>query len=724
MPTPTTQSEAVTAIQTITVQLTKNETDIKTLQATVKTLTADKATLTASLASCNADNATAVAAKAASDAALSKAQASLATAIKQNNTLLAQIADLQSQASVSQELTAELQDQFTQLMAKMASISSLLGTATPPPVVVSPNDAAILAEVMDNSRAGIDKRLGPTAAEMNPSLVVPDIWERPKVDAVQYMGTNMLQFSQGLGSQSDKPFDYSSDEYNGLDNSDLPLVVTPSAPGLTTDDVNASVNEGTGVFRLRTNEAAGGVVGEFPAIMWNGTQFAFPDRDSVAHVIYNQHAKLGQPIDIARAARNRYDVGFVLYDQSRGGPGFWGAVGTQTAYPSWAGSSLPDSKVPLCIALSSMNEFLFVGVHDTTTGKGQIGVYWLWAGNDLQSRQNQNFPFDFPVAHPGLMNSGMINGTKLFGFFDIPIAWPTSISAVCSQPTNGDRIQGTDGNASYLNIWQLSTEAQRSAFLGQNDSWIPHWMKVAVTSRYEDKACMVDFTSLSAGVRNQYFGSQALYDQTAYQKPSGVYDAYTPLTDPMIYPWGIEAKPDWAPVVTSTISVPKPKALLLNESGSAELIIACADGFLRYFQWDGTPDGSLHVGDNPVHLTRDKNAGIASGSVVVTCRGSRSIVMVSGVGTAAKVGLTIQDKAMEDPVACTVNDTHGIQMPQLTVADRNGRKVITYRAGPLKFMTQGGTVVGVGVDGKAAVERGGTFAIKGYPINGSDSNVN
>lgn len=693
--------------------------------ANTATLVQSNATLTAANTALAADKAAMVAQLSAKDSTISGLQAQIVTL---NNRVLALEAELAAAIAAGTGgtggtgISPEVQAAVDAAKAASQASSNLFpgGIVTPPPV--TPTDAAIIAELSDNTKAGFDKRLGKTAAELHPDLVVPDVWERPKADIAPNMGTYMAKYSQGLGVQTTERFDYGSTEFNGLYNPDVELIVTAPV-GKTTDDPKSTVNAGTGVYRLRTEEHSGGVVSEFPAIMWNSPNGVFPDRDSVSHVLYNMHAKLGRPVAEARAKINRYDVGFVLYDRSRGGAGFWGAVGTQTAYPSWAGAALPAGKIPLSIALSSMNEFLFVGVHDEATGKGQIGVYWLWSGNDLLSKQNKGFPFDFPVAHPGLMNSGMIAGTKLFGFFDVPVKYPTNIDAVCTPGAN-TRIQGFDGNASYLNIWQLGTDAQRAAFLVQNGTWIPTWMKVAVSSKYENKAVTVDFTALSAGVRDQYFGSQAKYDQTAYQKPSGTWDAYT-LTDPMVFPWGIEAKPEWAPTIKAVFDVPTPNYMIMREKGDAAVACACADGKVRFYTFDGAPNGEIYVGDNPVHMSHDKYpSGPRNGGPVVTCRGSRSVVILSTWGPTAAILMTIQDKAMLDPVSTSVGDTHGVQMRYLQVSDRNGRKLINYRASDLKLATQGGAVYKMGPDGTSSVERGGWFDIPGYPIGGTDSNVN
>jgi len=59
----------------------------------------------------------------------------------------------------------------------------------------------------------------------------------------------------------------------------------------------------------------------------------------------------------------------------------------------------------------------------------------------------------------------------------------------------------------------------------------------------------------------------------------------------------------------------------------------------------------------------------------------------------------------------------------LTVADFGGRQIVSYRFGPVILHTNGGASFGMGSDGKADFELGGTFAVAGRPFQFSSANV-
>ncbi len=695
----------IAQLQTIAAEQAQLSTNIKNLQTSAAALVSTNTTLTTA----NTGLTSANAAKAAT----------ITTLQAQNATLTAQVATLQAQLNSSGQITADLQKALDDLKAASKANADLLNgggsTSNPPPPPT--DDVGILADVTDNTQAGVNKRLGATAPA---GMVLPTVWERPQAQTTDtgFGKPFMNYFSQGLSITGSGNFDYGSTDDNIL------AAFDPASGPLAVDS-NGMPVQGLGVFHLRTEEHSGGQVQTAPTTGWNSSLI---EPDSVGHFLFGPQpvGKIGRPIAVARAKINRYDVGVVLYDESGGGVGYFGTVGTPTAHAPWSGTTLPAGKIPLCIAVSSQNEFVLVGVHDRATGKGQLLIYWNWAGNDLQQKAvGMQFPPDFPVAHPGLTNSGVVTGVKLFGVFDLPIKWPTSVDCVCSPNTTGDRIEGPDGNASYLNIWALDTQSQRDAFLARNGGWISTWGKAAVASRYENKVVMIDLAPLFAGVRDQYFGSQANYDATAYTSPGGNWWSAYDINNPQTFPWGVEARPSWAPVITKVIDVPaSPTAMLMSEHGDAEVATTSLDGYVNFFKFDGSADGRIHVGDNPVHLSHDKAAGIRNGGPVVTCRASRSVVLLSGWGSGATITTTVQDSALLDPVAADVGDTHGLQMRYITIADFNGKAIRGYRLSPLILATQGGATFGMGPTGTDAIERTGSFIFQAKPFALSDSNVN
>ncbi len=580
--------------------------------------------------------------------------------------------------------------------------------------VIPTDDVAILAEVRDHSLTSMDNQLGPKAT---PGMILPTVWERGQSVTTDTGFTRplMQNFSTGLSVNGSGSFDYGSTSSQIVAVPDNALVITSGVP-----------NDGLGLYRLRTEEHSEGQVQEAPVVAWNGR---FVDQCSDGHLAFGP-PHLGAPFKLARGKVNRYDGGVALYDESRGGVAYFGSVGTETAFPPWAGTSMPAGKVPLSIAIDSYTGFVYIGCYDVATNRGQLAIYWQWAGNDLQQAAvGFGFPFDFPVAHPGLLNSGVVTGVKLFGFFDLPIKWPTHVDCVCSPNTAGDRIEGPDGNASYLNIWPLETAQNRADFLAKNDGWIPTWGKACVTSKYENKAVMIDLTNLYAGVKDQYFGSQANYDQTRYAGFGQWYTAYD-VNNPMSFPWGAAAKPSWAPVIGAVVTLPAaPTAMLMSELGDARVAIATADGNLRFFAFDGTPSDVVAVGSNPCHLAHDKGvegAGVRRGprGPIVTCRGSRSIVFIDKWATGAAVAFTLQDANMLDPVSCEAGDMHGAQMRYVTVCCFEDKTVRNYRLTDLVLATQGGAVFHMGPTDVDLVECGGVKDIPGHPFAVCGSNVN
>ncbi len=578
------------------------------------------------------------------------------------------------------------------------------------------DDPAILAEVTDHSLASVDNQLGPKASL---GMILPNVWQRgqsPHYDSgfgVPFMGN----FSTGLFVTGSGSFDYGSTSAQIVVVPDDPLVITDSVP-----------NDGLGLYRLRTEEHSEGQVQTAPVVAWNGQLI---DAASTGHIQSGLGAQLGVPFKVARGKHNRYDAGVCLYDESRGGVGYFGTCGTETAFAPWSGTTMLAGKIPLCIAVDTYSGFVYIGCHDRATGRGQLAIYWQWTGNDLQQLATGfGFPFDFPVAHPGLLGSGVVTGVKCFGYFDLPVKWPTSVDIVVEN-AGADRVQGPDGNASYLNIWPLDTAPQRADFLAQNSGWIPNWGKACVVSKYENKAVMIDCSALYAGVKDQYFGSQANYDQTAYTNPGGVWYQKYDINNPMTFPWGVAAKPSWAPVIGATVTLPSaPTSMLMSELGDARVAIGTADGNLRFYTFAGVAEDVVAVGLNPCHICHDKGPagggprrGGAMGPIV-TCRGARSIVFLDKWATGAAVSFTLQDSNMLDPVNTECADMHGAQARIITVCCFEDKTVRNYRLTDLTLATQSGAVFHMGPTDTDLVECGGVMNLPGHPFAVSGSNVN
>lgn len=718
-----TQSQAAAAVQAATAKLKANDVTIAALQAQVATLTADK-TATAS--------------------ALAKAQSDLAACVASKNALLAQIADLQTQLSNQTALSAELESALADLNAELGGGGT---TTTPPPPPPPPpptgDDAAIEAELTDSTIAGIDKRLGPKG---DPAVVFPEVWTRPQVPTKDFGwnggASEMGTYSQSLAVQASAvaagqplpDFDFGADELGFGYVDDVPFVVNPTNPAAVNSDGGPGP-QGVGLGRLRLEEHTQGMVKAIPCIPWNDPQTIPDERAASGHTAsFGMGNKLGRYIKAVRGRINRYDGGFALCDKARGGQAYIATIPTNTAWSPWAGEQLDNNFIPLSLAVSSQNEFLFVGGHDKSTGTGKLVVIVNWGGQDVEGKR---FPFDLTQPMPGLLQSGVITGMKIIGTVDLPVKWPTSISIATSRNSGSDRIEGLDGNAAYLSSWDLSTKTNRDAFLTKNGGWISNWGKLVVAGKYENKVVQLDATSLFQGYRDQYFTTQANYDLTRPQNPGNAWYAIYNTTDQTVWP---NMPAAWVPTVTRVLDIPRPTVAWMLETNDGAFVVADESGMLRWFKDNGTPDGTLQLGANITSIKDDKYAGVRNGALTVVSRVARTVYGVAGKA----IKWTIQDSQLVDPVDAGTTDTHGIEDRGIWILDFDGKQIRMYRNTKLVFTTQGGAVFGTGPTAEADklaadaavaawntpnppvenLEFTGAFALSGYPHTGADSNVN
>lgn len=601
---------------------------------------------------------------------------SIASLNSQVATLLTRIAALQKEVADAGAIPAEFQSAVDATKSAVDEIAVLL-TVNNPPLPDSPDT---LAELTDQTVAGVSKRLGPTYAELHPTPeVIPDVWVRPLVPIVVDK-SGRVNFSEGLGVETLKPYDYAS----------------------TQGQVTIVADSGLGLDRVQTNNSAGGVVTAAPQYPRNEAQDS-PDPD-IGFWTQRDGVILSQPIAVARAHILQINCGLVLFSN-----GHIRTVNTITGHAWFGGLKLPANKIPLCITLTSQNEFALVGVHDETTGKGEICAIALWGKANNGWGSPQPFAHDWPVSHPGLMNASIWEGAKILGYVDAGVAFPTGISAVAGENPGKDRIEDATGNAGLLINWDLDTQTNRDAFMAHNDGWIAKWGHAVVISKPENKAVFLDLTPLFAAMRAAYFTTQAAYDET--KLPA--------------WPYTFAERPAWTPTVVATVSVIKPTAVLVSEVGDASVAIASESGAVSFFTRAGVADGSITIGQNPTCLNYQKYKGrIRSGGFIAACRGDRSIVWVDKTGTGAVVTKTLRDGRLLDPVHVEMQDTHGIEMEQIAVCDFSGRKLETYRSSVLEFVTQGQPSVGVGAVGDAEFEANPSLLVKGNPFASSTSNVN
>ncbi len=652
---------------------------------------------------------------------------------------------------------------FAEIETATVKSTNALGVVTPPPPPPPPptgDDAAIQAKYTDSTTAGMNARLGPAG---DPAAALPDVWTRPQAPTMDF-GFNggpppFANFSDGLFLFATPPpvtipptpksnFDFGGTELAVAYVADASFAVNPNNPAALNSDGGPGPR-GVGMGRLRTEDHSSGAVQLAPTIPYNDPRAMPDDQEAVVgHTAsYGMGNKLGRVIDAVRARINRRDGGFGLYDGIRGGTAYVGTLPTHTAWSPWSGESLDSNFIPLCLAVSSQNEFLYIAGHDKATGTGKVWVIVNWGGGYYTNGALSNFPFDFFHPHPGLVQSGVIVGMKIVGSFDLPIKWPTSISCATSRNTLSNRIEGPDGNAAYLSkydtslpgwtdTFDLSTQAGRDAFLAKNGGWIASWGKLVVASKEENKVVQIDATALYLGYRNQYFTTQALYDTT---RPTGAitgnYWQFYNTANAGVWPYML---PAWVPTVTRTLDIVRPTQAFMLETNDGAFVVADESGMLRWFKTDGTADGSLQLGPNITSIRDDKYVGGAA--IIAVSRVARAVYGIRN----KTVSWTIQDKKLVDPVDAEVIDTHGIEERSVSIADFAGKKIDNYRNTKIVFATQGGATFGTGptaaADKTAAdaavkagntpnppvegLERTGSFALAGYPHHIAGSNVN
>lgn len=369
---------------------------------------------------------------------------------------------------------------------------------------------------------------------------------------------------------------------------------------------------------------------------------------------------------------------------------------------------LPAGKVPTALALTAMNEFLFVTVWDTAARKGQLGVIAVGPDDPANIGPSSNGRHAW-----GVQSWPVIRGLKLLGFVDLPMVAPNTLSVALS--TGTQKFRG-------FNTWrspELATDEGRKDWHDRGDldydQFLPsetHWKLLAgagyavVGSRAENKVAIVDLRPLLNFYRKMYLTNQANWDATADDK-QGSGDTQWPYT--------FTASPEQKPVVLGTLNIPQPTAVFArqkrigsntrsgvvvherwNEAGK-RLTIAAMDGTIR--QYDVTslvnpaltpkmptsPIAEWKTGANPTQVTSPIAGDLLSDDIFVVSRGTRKIFVSDYKGQSLA---TLEDSRLVDPVFVTI----GINLsgyfdsgPEtatnarvITVLDYNGKTVHDY----------------------------------------------
>lgn len=438
-----------------------------------------------------------------------------------------------------------------------------------------------------------------------------------------------------------------------------------------------------------------------------------------------------QPVAMVRNYGLLSNEALVLYRD-----GLLGVAGTQTSRAGtdrpYPGVMFPEHKVPTAIALTTLNEFALVTVWDTKALKGQLAVVAL----------EGKFLAYHTWPHMGFPNQGSWSSFKILGYVDLPMAAPSSVSA----SSNGWwESPGTTGGLALSQI-DLNEESRRKLL------WDGNWQGVIATKGYaivaskqENKVCFVDLTPVFAYMRQSYLSSVASFRANCAAR--GPKD-----TD---FPQAFSVRPSCTPTVVYTTNVNRPTAVLagikLNRwtQDRHKAYVASEDGTITVFdasslkkRWDYEKLGPLQaigtfkVGRNPVSMAfmRFNESGVPlvplnsdgtqaldplNGMFYVACRGDREVDGVVSFGGKGTVFRRIIDSRMDDPVAVSVTDRANI----VTVADYNGKKILSFRVGNLKDASTG-KVYGCGPTGNDKFEFAGELKLAGKPFLVGSSNVN
>ena len=386
------------------------------------------------------------------------------------------------------------------------------GAAQPATAESGPLDrAAVLRQLQDVSRDGIDRRLGPDYAfyhQAGPQESFPNVWLVPaKQDAVG------RQYQIG-GPWAKEAGDYSSTQGQ---------VLYAPDPGFFPVD------------RVTIIEWSNGCFTEAPLPPWHGGFRPEPAAEKWKQGLPG--GDVGLPLAMARGMANWANNGLAVFSS-----GLVGAAGTVTARGLEPAFRFPPGKLPTAISITNKSEFALVTVCDLARRQGQVAVL-----SPQVDGRKLGFVHEWHDDHAwSLPNVAVFTNLKLLGYIDLPgIEFPTGICAVGNQ--QGGRMNGRDGHAGLLREYDLAQQADRDVFLtGPNAGYSSTAGLAVVVSQYEGKAAFLDLQPLFERVRQLYFTSEENYRRT---RDSGL--------EPHQWPQTFEAWPAWQPPVVRSWTCPR-----------------------------------------------------------------------------------------------------------------------------------------------------------------------
>ena len=464
---------------------------------------------------------------------------------------------------------------------------------------------AVLRDLQDFTRAGFDKRLGPDYASYHPNAdeKFPEIWMAP---SKQDPGGRRYQIG---GPWTKQGGDFSSTQGQVLYVADKP---------------------GPAVDLVTILEWSNGCFSERPEAPWWG---GF--RPAPTYKKWNQDARNGdpgQPVCMARGMGSWANCGVLVFSS-----GFVSTAGTVTGRGSDPSLQLPANKLPTAISITNKNEFALITVVDTETKKGQVAVLALESSGKISK-----FAHEWPDDYPGMPNVAVLTGLKLLGYVDLPgMEFPTGVSAVGNHL--GGRVNGPDGNAGILRVYNLAKQEHRDIFYkGSNKGYSSTAGFAVVVSKAEGKAAFLDLQPLFERVRQMYLTTEENFQKT---RDLG--------QGPKQWPYTFDVDPTWKPTVVKVIDVEAPTAVLATMSGGdkARVFIASQDGTVGVYQVGGLATekpavaddirriAEVKVGRNPTWLAYRK---YSQDTIVAVSRGDRELAWIKYAGKDVKTPIVTQ----------------------------------------------------------------------------------
>lgn len=564
--------------------------------------------------------------------------------------------------------------------------------ATPPPLPPTPPASGSAAE--------LSKRLGPTFQELYPSapdtrVKLPFTPDKQSSDSKTYRAN-----PYNVGEPNGDPTDYWS-------TSGQVAYVPDNAAVIGIDRVQLFAHY-TGVFKTSP-------IGDWPSGDWR------PD----PYLKDGRYAKAGQPVATVRNYGMLSNEALAI---TTGGALI--ALGTQTSrssneYPL-PFLQFPATKKLLSIALSTMNEFAFIGLQDSVTGKGQIAVVAL---------EGRHLPFH-TWPYLGLANQGVWSDFVLMGYIDLSFSSPDSISAA----TNGRWEGPSQTDSKVLSQINLEAKSQRDQIYYEGNE--PGWMMLVATAGYlivgsktDGKAEIWNLEPLMKYVRESWLLS---FPVTKDKRAAGV------------WPLPIGPTTSHRPKLAITLTLARVTAVLAGGSIDRwsqdyhKAHVAQEDGTISIIntsqlmkRWPWEKSGALavagkfQIGKNPVQLLPARWGDSAVPLIPINsqpdpknnyfwavCRGDRRLELVVTFDGKGQTHRILTDPILKDPVAACVADRANI----ITVCDFAGKQIVSFRKGSLKGYL--GPIYPVGNTATDWVELSGAMPILGHPFSISASNVN